>query len=402
MNLSDRDALESRLVALLRDEERDSVPSDVLDGAFARVAATAQRSRRLPMRGTTAPRRISTSRRIGLLGIAAVMGIMAGVIGTGGTPNVDRSVARETASQLAPAPSVGVVATVDLGFRPHTIAAGLGAIWVAGVTDEYATPATIARVDAITHAVTTVTVATTACDGGFYGWAPIGVGFGSLWIVDCGGDRIIRVEPATGRIEASFTGLVGPGEQSPGSLVAFDGSSAYVVRNSRSTQIDRVDPSTNLATPLVDLHEPTLDIKVDGSWLWTRTRSAMSKIDLSTGTIVSTTPTETATGIYTSGDAVIVDRTPWVIDSASRIVVVDGTRRGTSFEIAGVPDRFAFAQGRVWTVRDFFSLVSIDPTRRVVVDTLPIEKGDGGIASLGDSIWVGAVDGQKLLEIRVP
>jgi hypothetical protein len=51
---------------------------------------------------------------------------------------------------------------------------------------------------------------------------------------------------------------------------------------------------------------------------------------------------------------------------------------------------------------DFFWLVSIDPARRVVVDTLPIENGEGGIAALDDSLWIGVPEGEKLVEIRVP
>jgi hypothetical protein len=403
MNATGRNELEERLVALLRSEERASAPPDALRTALERVAVTGQVARRIRTPSSLTGRRRDQGWKIGLLGLAAVLATVAGIIGSGAARPVDQSSLSETA-RPAGSRALEIAATLDLGFRPHVVATGFGAVWVAGVVDEYAAAAKLVRIDPVSHQMTDVAVELSACYPAFYDWPTIVTGFGSLWVPDCGGKRILRLDPDTGRVQAAFVGFAGRSPISADHLVAFDVSAAYAVRDTRDGAIDRVDVTTNKATPFVTLHEPVVDIGVDGQSMWVRTDTAIARVDLSDGVVLSSTPLDAPSSTEISGTMLVVDHRPWVVDPTHdhpAIVVVEGTRP-RRVDIGGIAHRFAFTHGRVWTIRDKFTLVSIDPDRRVVLDTLIVDDGDGGLAADEHSIWVGVLNGNKLLQIPAP
>jgi serine/threonine protein kinase/streptogramin lyase len=102
------------------------------------------------------------------------------------------------------------------------IAAGEGAIWVAGGQDD-----DVWRVDPATRRVTVLKL----------GFAPIGIaaGYDGVWVVDGRGDEIVRLDPVTGRVRSHI--LVG---RSPTAVALGEGS--VWVANQLDASVSRIDP----------------------------------------------------------------------------------------------------------------------------------------------------------------
>lgn len=399
MTASERDTLEARLTALLRAEEVASVPRETLEAGLARVAVTAQRSGRFGFPDGSSDRRGRSVRRV-VFAVAAALTLAAGLVGIGGSPLVDDSIVPPPSP--SPSPSLSISTTMDLTFYPYSVSVGLGAVWMVGPINEYEPSGVLARVDTKSRKLTEFPVDVTGCSSTYSDWSRPGFGFGSVWLPDCGGDRIIRLDPETGVIQASFPSFVSPWDAPQDHLVAFDDVTAYLVRDTRVTAIDRVDVTTNVATPFMTLNEPTLDITIDGPSLWVTTASSISKVDLATRKVVATIPLEPRSVLGWNVSVIAVDGGLWVNSRNSVIVAVDRAVRRTTFDVGGPLRTFAFANGKVWTIRDVFTLVSIDPGRREVVESLPIAEGQGGLAADGATLWFAEYQGKRLIQAKVP
>ncbi|HKG55802.1 MAG TPA: hypothetical protein VKA85_00960 [Candidatus Limnocylindrales bacterium] len=400
MNATERRTVEERLVALLETEERSTAPHDALESVRSRVAATGQRSGPIVWRGPMIRAR-STS-RMAMLGMAAVLVAIGAALVTVGSRQTDQFSLRPT-----PAPSrvasggFEIGPTIDLGIVPRSVAAGMGAIWVAGMTDNYNTEGHLLRVDATTHAVTRLPTAFSQCNWGSneWDWPKIVIAAGSLWMPDCGPHEMLRVNPRTGAIEARFPSAAVTSAR-PGNLITFDASSAWLVRNATTGEIVRLDTTTNKATPFVTLGTDVTAIEVDGASLWAAGPTSIVHIDLATRKVAAT-PLDGTIDRMT-----VVDHEAWTWlgsdhEGPRTLVVVDPAGATSTSIIAGVRtvNDIVLHDGLLWIVSDRFTLVAVDVASRTVVATLPVDNAEGGLAPDGDTVWVGLAFEKQLLEV---
>ncbi|MBA3737952.1 MAG: hypothetical protein H0W97_05250, partial [Actinobacteria bacterium] len=85
--------------------------------------------------------------------------------------------------------------------------------------------------------------------------------FGSIWLANHLDGTVSRLEPATGRVEATI-----PVGQGPNALGAANGS--VWVANEFDDAITAIDPSTNVANPALSVGAAAASLVADGDGLW--------------------------------------------------------------------------------------------------------------------------------------
>jgi streptogramin lyase len=85
-----------------------------------------------------------------------------------------------------------VVATIELPFRPKSVAEGAGAVWVTALYDDV-----LARLDPTTNEVTLTVPLPAGTDG-------VAVSDGSVWVASTLAGTVTRIDPATGEILATI------------------------------------------------------------------------------------------------------------------------------------------------------------------------------------------------------
>jgi DNA-binding SARP family transcriptional activator/streptogramin lyase len=183
----------------------------------------------------------------------------------------------QTVTQIDPE-SRSVVRTVGIGFRPDDLAAADGAVWA------------VSKEEGILAKVSYRESSGRLERGGFAGFDRIAVDDEGVWL--CGARKLIRVDPATGRVERRADMPIDLNELEVGAdaVWAVSGPAAAVLR---------IDPSTGLVTdriPIVthpDESSPyPIGIAADGEFVWVlngRT-ATVTKIDADLRGVVATVP----------------------------------------------------------------------------------------------------------------
>jgi DNA-binding beta-propeller fold protein YncE/predicted Ser/Thr protein kinase len=144
-------------------------------------------------------------------------------------------------------PYTQVASTVHLGGRPLYVAAGEGAVWVAG-------PRTLWRIDAGRGQVRARTrLPFTA--------SAVAAGGGGVWLVDTAAERLVRLDPATSAIVARIR--VGRGPRA----VAVGAGSVWVANTSDGT-VSRVDPRRNAVVGTIPVRSTPIDLEVGVGAVW--------------------------------------------------------------------------------------------------------------------------------------
>jgi YVTN family beta-propeller protein len=131
--------------------------------------------------------------------------------------------------------------------RYSSVAAGAGAIWVAGGR-------TLWRVDPATHRLASM------IDLGFAP-ADVAAGAGSVWVVDERGGAVVRVDPTSAHVVARIR--VG---RSP-RAVAF-GSGAVWVANEADGTVSRIDPARNAVARTIAVGAHPVDLAAGLGAVW--------------------------------------------------------------------------------------------------------------------------------------
>jgi streptogramin lyase len=85
-----------------------------------------------------------------------------------------------------------VVATIELPFKPKSLAVSAGAVWVTAIFED-----TLARLDPRTNQVTLTVSLPPGTDG-------VAVGYGSVWVASTVAGRVTRLDPRTGETIATI------------------------------------------------------------------------------------------------------------------------------------------------------------------------------------------------------
>ncbi len=254
--------------------------------------------------------------------------------------------------------------TVGIGERPVGLAAGDGAVWVAGVkrTRPFVTARRIdPRFDRYGPPIRIETLPE-GLDSLPEGGGSLALDGGSLWVAPLFG-RLTRIDAATGAVRTPRLDT----EHSPSS-VASNGRTVWVADQGAAT-VSRIDPRTGISQPIPVAGGPVdIALGAGGAWVTLALGDAVARIDPSTGTVRSTTgvgrrPAGVAVGaggvwVANSGDGTVSRLDPRTGDLADTIPV------GAS------PQDVVVADGRVWvSVRPRQGIDRAEPGGTVRVET---------------------------------
>lgn len=147
-------------------------------------------------------------------------------------------------ARIDPRSGASTRAPEELARGAHAVAAGSGAVWVAGDG--------VTRIDPATLLPAGVPVPTGQVGS-------IAVGDGAVWAAV--GDRVVEINPADGSVEGS----VGVGDN-PGSI-AIGGGAVWVANTSDGT-VSRIDPTNAAVVDTIHLGRSPVGLAFGGGKLW--------------------------------------------------------------------------------------------------------------------------------------
>jgi YVTN family beta-propeller protein len=143
-----------------------------------------------------------------------------------------------------------VVARVDVGSSPDSVAIGEGGVWVANRLDA----GTVTRVDPAGDRVVTRVPVGSRPD-------QVAVGEGSVWVANSGDGTVSRIDPNSNKVSATIS--VG---ESPQFVVVGEG--AVWVSEQDAGRVSVIDPSTNKVTATVSVGPGPESSAVGGGSVW--------------------------------------------------------------------------------------------------------------------------------------
>jgi YVTN family beta-propeller protein len=169
---------------------------------------------------------------------------------------------------------------------------------------------------------------------------------------------------------------------------AFDGSHMWVV-NAASNNVSKIDITTNTVVATTTVGTNPVDIAFDGTYMWVVNQSFgnVSKIDITTNTVVATTT------VGAGPNAVAFDGTHvWVANTGSnnvsKIDITTNTVVATTTVGAG-PSGIAFDGTHMWVANTTSANANkIEIVSNTVVATTTVGTGALGIAFDGSHMWV--------------
>ena len=245
---------------------------------------------------------------------------------------------------------------------------------------------TVHRLDPKTNTVAaTIEVGKHPCSG-------LAVGFGSLWVPNCGeksGDRIIdrnlaRVSLKDGKVEATLPFEV---PESEGGLATGAGS-VWVMTDRKGT-LTRIDPATNKAVAEIDVAPGSFAVAFgeDAVWVTSTEKNVLTRVNSHTNVVEETIAVGPRPRFLAVGEGSV-----WTINqgdgSISRVDVK--TNKVVATIEAGIPGgggEIAVGDGSVWVTSFEYPITRIDAATNKVVQQFYGDGGDAIRFGLG-SVWL--------------
>jgi len=236
----------------------------------------------------------------------------------------------------------------------------------------------VARLDPKTNAVAaTIPVGKRPCSG-------LAVGFGSLWVPNCGDNTIARVDLKDGKVTATIPAGIGNSE---GSIVTGAGS-VWLVTDAKGTLV-RIDPATN--KPVAEIYVAPGSFGMafgEGAvWVTSTEKNLVTRVDPNTNLVAETIPVGKAPRFIAAGEGAV-----WALNQGDGSVsrIDPGTNKVTATIEVGVPGEggdIAAGEGSVWVTSFGYPISRIDPATNAVVQQFVGKGGDAIRVGLG-SVWL--------------
>src|SRR6266545_1808078 len=237
---------------------------------------------------------------------------------------------------LIDAQNGSLVASIDLGARPHSIAVGHGAAGIA-VSDEAVWVANSGERTVSRISLKTNTVVDTIDVGN--GPTGVAVGCGSVWVVNAVDGTLARIDPD----EDAVTDPVYVGD---GPTAVAAGNDALWVTNSAGATVSRIDPETMAVVQTYNAGNGPAGLAVlaDGVWVANRLDGTVSRIDPGTNSVTALSTGEGPSGVAATADVV------WVANEFDGTIsrIMTGTREVKSIAVGNAPSALAAAGNTLW------------------------------------------------------
>jgi YVTN family beta-propeller protein len=215
--------------------------------------------------------------------------------------------------------------------------------------------------------------------------------FGSLWVANCKGGDVYRIDPKTAQVLATIPAGVGPS----GELNVVAGA-GYIWAPSETTgKIARIDPATNSVVASISVAPSTsyLSFGFDALWAASGKNQSLQRIDPQTNMVTNTITLGKMPGFLVAGEGAVWvqeqgDGTVARIDPAT--VAVSGRVKVGKKLIYGDID---VGGGAVWlrTTEDQ-TFVAIDPKSMEILARGGKSSGSGALRYTPSGIWTTAHD----------
>jgi DNA-binding beta-propeller fold protein YncE len=233
----------------------------------------------------------------------------------------------------------------------------------------------------------------------------MGVGFGSLWVVDCRARSLVRVSLDSAKVQATIA--TGVADASGELSVAVGAGSVWLLSDS-SGVLSRIDPRTDsvVARITVAAHSYAAVFGFDAVWI-TNTgargstgRGSVQRIDPRTNTVVATIPVGPTPRFLAAGAGGV-----WTLNQGDGTVsrIDPATNRQVATIDAGVPGGggdIAAGANRVWIRASKILLQVVDPATNQIIARFGPPSGSGAVRASDAGVWITAHDIQKVWIIR--
>lgn len=245
---------------------------------------------------------------------------------------------------------------------------------------------TVHRLDPKTNTVAaTIEVGKHPCSG-------LAVGFGSLWVPNCGdksGDKIVdrnlaRVSLKDGKIEATLPFEV---PESEGGLATGAGS-VWIMTDRKGT-LTRIDPATNKAVAEIYVAPGSYAVAFgeEAVWVTSTEKNVLTRVNARTNVVDETIPVGPRPRFLAVGEGSV-----WTINQGdgtiSRVDVK--TNKVVATIEAGIPGgggEIAVGDGSVWVTSFEYPITRIDAATNKVAQQFHGDGGDAIRFGLG-SVWL--------------
>ncbi|MEG3086452.1 Vgb family protein [Sphingomonas sp. PB4P5] len=218
------------------------------------------------------------------------------------------------------------------------------------------------------------------------------VAFGSLWVANCQGGNLYRIDLKTARLQAIIATPIG---NPKGELNVVAAAGSIWVPSDEAGKVARIDPQTNTvrATIAVDPGTFYLAAGFDAVWAVSSAAQSLQRIDPQTDTVVKTVKLGKQPGFLAAGEGAV-----WVQEQG------DGTVARIDPESVTVSGRVTVGKtliygdidvggGKVWLrTTEEQTFVAIDPTSLAILARAGKAAGSGALRYTPSGIWTSAHD----------
>ena len=209
-----------------------------------------------------------------------------------------------------------------------------------------------------------------------------------LWVVASNANTLIKINPATNAVIASWSGFNFP------SAIVFDGTYIWVIESdimgTPAGNLKKINPATGAVILSISVGGTPDGGCFDGTNIWTGDASGttIKKINVTTGAVGSP-----ISGFSGPTDFAFDGTYVWVCNvetnTVSKVDPVAGTIVAT-VTVGSTPQWMAFDGNYIWVSNYSGSVSKIDPIADTVVSTVSFEVGDyvAGLAFDGRFIWL--------------
>lgn len=215
--------------------------------------------------------------------------------------------------------------------------------------------------------------------------------FGSLWVANCDGGELYRIDPKSTRVLAKIPAGMGPS----GELNVVAGAGSIWAPDQTAGTIIRIDPDTNRVVATIGVSEATSYLAFGFGALWVASGKSgtLQRIDPASNAVTHTialgkTPGFLAAGegavwIQEQGDGTLARIDPENVTVTNRIKVGDSLKWGD----------IDTGDGKVWLrTTDDQTFVVIDAATSRIIGRVGRAEGSGALRYTPDGIWTSAHD----------
>jgi YVTN family beta-propeller protein len=265
-----------------------------------------------------------------------------------------------------------LVADVGVGSRPVAVAVGEGGVWVANADD-----GTVSRIDPRTRkVVSTIGIGADLSD--------VTVGYGSVWVADGNDGTLTRIDPKLNAVEATLRfGTTSELVPEPVFSVATGAGAVWITRGNR---LIRIDPATGRAASFPIPAPVAIAVGAGAVWVTTQDERLL-RIDSATGARTGSLSLPSTGFAPKVGVGALWLILPLATGAVWRIDPATVTPTA-NVAVKSFPNDLAVGDGAVWAAGGDGTVLRIDPVRAVVQKTIRLGLQPAAVAAGVGGVWV--------------